>query len=309
VPPASGDSLSYLSYNMPEPRTYVSPSQYQLIPETEATLNDGRRPLPLPTQPGQQPTTVNNSSNSNAQPQKRRSSQSSKDPYLSGDDVYAAYPAEQRRPTSLPSVPEKLRKESDPYTSQAIEIRSSVSTPNSASAIQQRKKDIFHGINGMMNPALLSNIALVFKAIIKLGTHVKGAIEYPDSFNGTDAVSTILSLLPTNTPRRLALSMARSLEAQLYFHSVDWSIVTVVRDNDDEVYTFLNPDPYSPSTWEWDEDFPTGVFPSVAKCYSPRCSTDGKGCYSRTCPNYVPNEEEAAKKSEPLSTDSSVQYH
>ena len=61
-------------------------------------------------------------------------------------------------------------------------------TPSNASAIQQRKKDFFHGINGMMNPALLSNIALVFKAIIKLGTHVKGAIEYPDSFNGTDAV-------------------------------------------------------------------------------------------------------------------------
>jgi len=77
---------------------------------------------------------------------------------------------------SLPSVPEKPRKETDPYT------------PSSASAIQQKKKDIFHGINGMMNPALLSNIALVFKAIIKLGPHVKGVIEYPDSFNGNDAV-------------------------------------------------------------------------------------------------------------------------
>ncbi|CAG8761511.1 7435_t:CDS:2, partial [Acaulospora colombiana] len=84
--------------------------------------------------------------------------------------------------------------------------------------------------------------------------------------------------------------MARSLEAQLYFHSINWSTIAVVQDTEDEVYQFLNEDPYSPTALEWDEDFPTGVFPISARCYSPRC--DGKGCYSRTCVNYVRSAEE-----------------
>jgi hypothetical protein len=42
-----------------------------------------------------------------------------------------------------------------------------------------------------MNPALLSNIALAFRATVNLGIHVKGALEYPDSFTGIDAVVNI----------------------------------------------------------------------------------------------------------------------
>ena len=94
--------------------------------------------------------------------------------------------------------------------------------------------------------------------------------------------------MPCDIPRYVALYMARSLESQLYFHSINWATVSVIQDNKEEVYTFLNPDPEAPSAWEWDEDFPTGVFPAVSKCYSPRCGIDGKGCYSRTCSNYVP---------------------
>ncbi|CAG8663994.1 30717_t:CDS:10, partial [Racocetra persica] len=146
-----------------------------------------------------------------------------------------------------------------------------------------------------MNPALLSCIALAFRTNIKLGTHTKGALEYPESFTGKDAVCTIFSLVEREVPsvsRHVALSMARSLEAQLYFHSVYWGIVTVIKDTEDEVYTFLNSDPETPTAIELDEDFPTGVFPIIAKCYSPRCGIDGKGCYSRTCPNYVPGVDE-----------------
>ncbi|KAG9293935.1 hypothetical protein G9A89_019273 [Geosiphon pyriformis] len=155
------------------------------------------------------------------------------------------------------------------------------------------KMPLPHSLNGFVDPSLLSNIALAFQATVKLGTHLKGALEYPESFTGSDAVSTIESLLPPLTNRRIALHMARSLEAQLYFHSVNWSKVTVVRDDDDEVYTFLNTNPASQTAWECDEDFPTGVFPNIAKCYSPRCGFDRRGCYSRTCINYVPSEEES----------------
>ncbi|CAI2166631.1 17036_t:CDS:10 [Funneliformis geosporum] len=173
------------------------------------------------------------------------------------------------------------------YQSQ-VKNRYSLRSSNSNSSTAPAKKSYANGINGLMNPALLSNIALAFRATVNLGTHVKGALEYPESFTGIDAVNTIYSLLPCDIPRRVALSMARSLEAQLYFHSINWATISVINDNKDEVYAFLNPDPGSPTLWEWDEDFPTGVFPAVSKCYSPRCGIDGKGCYSRTCSNYVP---------------------
>ncbi|CAG8443691.1 6434_t:CDS:10 [Acaulospora morrowiae] len=149
------------------------------------------------------------------------------------------------------------------------------------------KTTYLNGMQGIMNPALLSNIAVAFRAAVNLGTHMKGALEYPDSFTGKDTVSTIYSLLPNHLNRQVALSMARSLESQLYFHSINWSTIAVVKDTEDEVYQFLDEGPYSPTALEWDEDFPTGVFPIASKCYSPRCGFEGKGCYSRTCPNYV----------------------
>lgn len=50
------------------------------------------------------------------------------------------------------------------------------------------KKPGFHVLNGLMDPSLLSNIALAFRATVSLGTHSKGALEYPESFTGADAV-------------------------------------------------------------------------------------------------------------------------
>ncbi len=66
------------------------------------------------------------------------------------------------------------------------------STSNTSSTT---KKSYANGINGLMNPALLSNIALAFRATVNLGVHVKGALEYPESFTGIDAVVNISSLL------------------------------------------------------------------------------------------------------------------
>ncbi|CAG8531735.1 8249_t:CDS:10 [Cetraspora pellucida] len=209
----------------------------------------------------------------------RRSPQPHTQPVFSPELPYEAYPTDYTHnypPTPGPAT----------WSSTSSQTTSTKQT----SSIPEVKKP-YLAAPRPTNPALLSCIALAFRTNIKLGTHVKGALEYPESFTGKDAVSTIFSVVQHYVPsvlRHIALSMARSLEAQLYFHSVYWADVTVIKDTEDEVYTFLNPDPESPTAIELDEDFPTGVFPIIAKCYSPRCGFDGKGCYSRTCPNYVP---------------------
>ena len=82
--------------------------------------------------------------------------------------------------------------------------------------------------------------------------------------------------------------MACSLVSQSFFYSVNWDPITVVRDTDEEVYSFLNNECLN--NWETDEDFPKGVFALVTNCYSPTCGSKGTSCYSRTCVNYVPGE-------------------
>ena len=82
------------------------------------------------------------------------------------------------------------------YTSSRVSVKntkrsSSYGSTSNTSSIPATKKSYANGINGLMNPALLSNIALAFRATVNLGIHVKGALEYPDSFTGVDAVVTI----------------------------------------------------------------------------------------------------------------------
>ncbi|CAJ0629675.1 8834_t:CDS:10 [Entrophospora sp. SA101] len=114
------------------------------------------------------------------------------------------------------------------------------------------------------NPALLSYIAIKFRKNQKLDVHTKGFIDYSNTFTGSDAVGTIHSLLPKNTPRHVALQMARSLESQMFFQSVNlafssYNNFVVIHDSDKDVYSGI-------------------------------VSDDSKGCYSTTCKNYVHNQ-------------------
>ncbi|CAG8565035.1 14164_t:CDS:10 [Ambispora leptoticha] len=261
---------------MPDFTTYVDPSSSStpvVISETDSTHNNSHKPIPPPIHIGG----TTNINSPNVEYPTQSTGQSAALPY-------DAYPADSGEGISVQSNLTRPASMNYPSGKEPIYYSEDLSSTN--------KVPLSHTLNGMMNHALLSNIALAFRATVKLGTHENGALEYPESFTGADAVSTIHSLLPPSTPRRIALNMARSLEAQLYFHSVDWSISSVIKDTQDEVYTFLNPSPGTPTALEWDEDFPTGVFPSVGKCYSSRCGVDGKGCYSRTCLNYTPSEVE-----------------
>lgn len=141
-----------------------------------------------------------------------------------------------------------------------------------------------------LDKTMLSNIALTFRDCVPLGTQTKGVIDYPDSFTGKDAVSTIVTLVGCN--RRVALHIGRSLESQLFIHEVDWERISTITDTVNCVYTFMSAatstaEVSSPRSSVHDDDIPTGVFPSVGGCYSPACQlgTRAGQCYSPSCPN------------------------
>lgn len=101
--------------------------------------------------------------------------------------------------------------------------------------------------------SLLSTVALLLRANIPRGVQIKGSIDYPNSFTGKDVVSTLQELLVSDavgsrhalvvsgdpsSVRHVALSLAKSLKSQLFFHEVDWGGKELT-DDVDEVYTFL----------------------------------------------------------------------
>ncbi|SPO21830.1 related to ROM2 - GDP/GTP exchange factor for Rho1p [Ustilago trichophora] len=101
--------------------------------------------------------------------------------------------------------------------------------------------------------SLLSTVALLLRANVPRGIQIKGSIDYPNSFTGKDAVSTLQQLLISeavgsrhalvasgdpDSIRQVALSLAKSLKSQLFFHEVDWGEKELT-DDVDEVYTFL----------------------------------------------------------------------
>ncbi len=101
--------------------------------------------------------------------------------------------------------------------------------------------------------SLLSTVALLLRANVPRGVQIKGSIDYPNSFTGKDVVSTLQELLISEAVgsrhalvvsgdqsgvRQVALSLAKSLKNQLFFHEVDWG-ENELTDDVDEVYTFL----------------------------------------------------------------------
>ncbi len=172
--------------------------------------------------------------------------------------------------------------------------------------------------------SLLSTVALLLRAKVPRGVQIKGSIDYPNSFTGKDVVSTLQELLVSDTVgsrhalvvsgdaagvRQVALSLAKSLKSQLFFHEVDWGEKELT-DDVDEVYTFLEDSladmgsaPADPDDWTaglnhnsaFDsslsfsvggaaadqarkpantdlDDLPNGVYTPLTRCYSPLCS-------------------------------------
>ncbi|KAI8457720.1 CNH domain-containing protein, partial [Phakopsora pachyrhizi] len=148
----------------------------------------------------------------------------------------------------------------------------------------------------------LSHVANFFARNVPRGTKIKASVEYPLSFTGREAVTTITHCLNRINPstksttqatlnRRLALTLTRRLLSEHFFHEVtNLNSEAVLNDNIDEVYVFPSTQESKENLWEkGQENLPQGVMTNLSGCYSFGCRMDRdrdfKGCYSYDCPN------------------------
>ncbi|KAI8081492.1 CNH domain-containing protein [Halteromyces radiatus] len=163
--------------------------------------------------------------------------------------------------------------------------------------------------------ALLSEVATAFKERVTVGTKIKDSIKYKDTFDGVEAVDKLAFLTKTKD-RNLALLLGRALDAQKFFHDVNYE--HRLRDSRQELYRFterinvrhsqlpsmtdegistsFKPDSvtngeeddisevnYPALQQTTDDHHPNGVFTLLTNCYSPTCTRE-KLCYSVFCP-------------------------
>ncbi|CAO3699306.1 unnamed protein product [Rhizopus microsporus] len=183
-----------------------------------------------------------------------------------------------------------------------------VDEPASLPMIKERLPSIY--------PALLSKVAEAFKESIVLSTKTKDSIKYKDVFDGKEAVDKLCGLIKSSD-RNLALLLGRALDAQRFFHDVNYE--HRLRDSSQELYQFkenvrpisglfypqqqalsdLRSDSVSELNVEQEgseESLPTGVFTLLTDCYSPTCTRD-KLCYSVRCPRRQEQAKKSASKS------------
>ncbi|KAG1502092.1 hypothetical protein G6F48_000696 [Rhizopus delemar] len=167
-----------------------------------------------------------------------------------------------------------------------------VEEPTSLPVVKERLLSVY--------PALLSKVAEAFKESIVLTTKTKDSIKYKDVFDGKEAVDKLSGLIKSSD-RNLALLLGRALDAQKFFHDVNYE--HRLRDSSQELYQFrehlrplsvflhndksdLRSDSISEFNIEQEDGLdvlPTGVFTVLTDCYSPTCTRD-KLCYSVRCP-------------------------
>ncbi|KAK3330487.1 CNH domain-containing protein [Apodospora peruviana] len=125
-------------------------------------------------------------------------------------------------------------------------------------------------------PALLSRVADCFRQKIVVGERTKNELTYKNAFSGAEAVD-VLSYIIRTTDRNLALLLGRALDAQKFFHDVQYE--HRLRDSTYEMYQFRE------TMTEETEEKPAvnGVFVLLSECYSPTCTRD-QLCYSIACP-------------------------
>ncbi|KAI9267941.1 hypothetical protein BDA99DRAFT_435610 [Phascolomyces articulosus] len=147
----------------------------------------------------------------------------------------------------------------------------------------------------MVYPAVLSLVARELYRRLPTTTLVKNDIEHHHVFRGKDAVERLLLILRTHD-RNLALLVGRALDAQNFFHDVNYE--HRLRDTADELYQFresiettmgLSTAERNDSTNKQAEnevasmDMPSGIFTVLTDCYSPTCTRE-RTCYSINCP-------------------------
>jgi len=141
------------------------------------------------------------------------------------------------------------------------------------------------------NPALLSEVALAFKAAIVPGERRQVDAVYYDVFTGREAVDMLCTLLQTSD-RKLAMLVGREVEEQGLFHDVNH--VHHLRDDVNKLYCFMREPPSNPDAQStFGERFagqqtPSGVYTLLTRCYSPTCGLEDEpeGCYSPMCSTF-----------------------
>ncbi|KAI9205437.1 uncharacterized protein BJ171DRAFT_441657 [Polychytrium aggregatum] len=142
-----------------------------------------------------------------------------------------------------------------------------------------------------INPAALSQIALVFQNKISLSENEMSGISYPDSFNGRAAVTTLMTILKT-TDRSLALMVGKILSQHRFFHDVGYLHLGHLKDSASEIYQLESSildrvasgeSVQSPVADSAASYLPQGILTPLTKCYARFCP-ENSTCYSYSCP-------------------------
>lgn len=141
----------------------------------------------------------------------------------------------------------------------------------------------------LVYPALLSRVAEAFLTRIDAGDRQKNALTHKMAFSGKEAVDLIAYIIKT-ADRNLALLLGRALDAQKFFHDVDYE--HRLRDVPSELYQFKESVMEDPAT-----DV-NGVFTLLTECYSPTCTRD-RLCYSIACPRRLEQQSRLNLKPQP----------
>ena len=172
-----------------------------------------------------------------------------------------------------------------PERSDSLQHRPSLSknaaSTNSSSTVSPQMR------SPLVYPALLSRVAAAFISRIEAGDRQKNSLEHKTAFTGKEAVDLIAYVIKT-PDRNLALLLGRALDAQKFFHDVDYE--HRLRDSPSEVYQFKE-------MMEDPSQEVNGVFTLLTECYSPTCARD-RLCYSIGCPRRL--EQQARLNLKPL---------
>ncbi|EMC94211.1 hypothetical protein BAUCODRAFT_26388 [Baudoinia panamericana UAMH 10762] len=171
------------------------------------------------------------------------------------------------RPSATPSVP--------------ATIRSNSQTTQASTMVAQKRPSLVYG-------ALLSKVAEAFRERIAVAEKEKDGLVYKNAFSGYEAVELIAYIIRTSD-RNLALLLGRSLDAQKFFHDVEYT--HRLRDSPNEIYQFKE---------TLNEEAPdvNGVFTLLTECYSPTCNRDNL-CYSIACPRRLEQQQRLNMKVTP----------
>ncbi|KIJ55540.1 hypothetical protein M422DRAFT_41487 [Sphaerobolus stellatus SS14] len=142
-------------------------------------------------------------------------------------------------------------------------------------------------------PGLLSEAALYLRLHIPRRSHRSGNVLYPQSFTVRDLKDTLHNYIASQTAHRptpaIVDALIASLELQSFFYHSTWKHMAVASEDDVCMFLYCDDedegdDAESDDEGEGEIEPPSGVFPSLAKCYSSTCD-ESNPCYTPSCPN------------------------